>query len=413
MDISKLNNVFVARQPIFDIKNQVSAYELLFRSGLKEPKAVFDDPDQASLSVIADGFHIASSSSSLKKPFFVNFPKNLLLNESVLALPPEHCVVEILETISVDKAVINACLDLKSMGYKLALDDYTGSAEFDPLLRMVDYIKVDVMSMTPQQVQQVSKFLKQYDAKILAEKVEDIRIMQYCLKLGFELFQGFFFRRPVIISGKKLSSNEVSRFRIFKKLSNPDLDIKDLSDIIEKEATLSYRLLRYINSAYFDFSAKIVSIKQAVSMLGVKNTKIWLRVNLLSDMNQTPIASEVCTLAVQRAQFLKIASAKSQSASLDPDSLFIVGLFSLLDTLLGIPMQEILINIPLDDAIKEALCGNDTGTAAWLQLCRLIEEGNWNSLDHLILQVGSDPETLSSAYSQAQEWTGKLFINDS
>lgn len=407
-NISQPNHIFVARQPIFDARNNVSAYELLFRSGLKATKAVFNDPDQASLSVIADGFNIASSSTGLKRPFFINFPKNLLLNESVLALPPEHCVVEILETISVDKAVVNACQDLKSMGYKLALDDYTGSAEFHALLGLVDYIKLDVMSMTPKQVEHVSTFLKQYDAKIVAEKIEDIRVLQYCLELGFEMFQGFFFRKPVIISGKKLSSNEASRFRIFKELSNPDLEIKDLSRIIQEEATLSYRLLRYINSAYFGFSAKIGSIQQAVSMLGVKNTKIWLRVNLLSDINQTPMASEVCTLAVQRAKFLEVASGKSQSASLDPDSMFIVGLFSLLDTLLGMPIQEILQDIPLDDKIKEALYGNDKNVAAWLQLCRLIEEGSWDSLEDLILQVGSDPEVLAAAYSQAQEWTGKI-----
>ncbi len=143
-------------------------------------------------------------------------------------------------------------------------------------------------------------------------------------------------------------------------------------------------------------------------MLGVKNTKIWLRVNLLSDINQTPMASEVCTLAVQRAKFLEVASGKSQSASLDPDSMFIVGLFSLLDTLLGMPIQEILQDIPLDDKIKEALYGNDKNVAAWLQLCRLIEEGSWDSLEDLILQVGSDPEVLAAAYSQAQEWTGKI-----
>lgn len=407
MEDYKLNQIFVARQPIFDIKKKVNAYELLFRSSLQSSKADFDDPDQASLSVIADGFSMATSLSS-KKPFFINFPKNLILNESVLALPPEQCVVEILETVSVDKEILDACHNLKKNGYRLALDDYSGNPDFDSLLDIVDYVKVDVLSLSPSQLGKVVPSLKKYNTRLLAEKIEDIRLLNYCLKLGFELFQGFFFRRPLIISGRKLSTNEASRLRIFKELNNPDIEIKDLSRIIQNEAVLSYRFLKYINSAFWGFSNKISSINQAVAMQGLTNTKAWLRVNLLSDFNQTAVATEVTALAVQRARFFELAAESTQSAPLDSDSMFLVGLFSLLDTLLCMPMQEILFYTPVNDKIKNALCGADKTVSIWLDMATLLEEGNWDSLDEIYTDLAIDPVLMAKAYSQAQEWARKL-----
>ncbi len=257
MEILQHHPVFVARQPIFTRKDRVQGYELLFREGQMQQSANIFDPVQATLDVISYGFDLAASAIGRPKPVYINFPQELLIRRSALALPSNQCVVEILETVKPEPEVIEACLDLKKKGYRLALDDFYGQPGYEKLLDLADVIKVDILKMHPLEIKKIVNYLSSKKARLLAEKIEHVKIYQYCKQMGFDLFQGFFFCSPQLMSGCKLTPNQNSRLELFKKLAHDEWSPRQLAGIIQNDAALSYRLLRYINSAFFGFRNKI------------------------------------------------------------------------------------------------------------------------------------------------------------
>ncbi len=405
MEILKTYPVFVARQPIFDRRDNVWAYELLYRNQDIHNTAMIDDPDQATLQIISHGFSLALSAGRRKKPLFINFPQKLILEKSAYALPPDLCIIEVLETVQPDAEVIKACRELKKDGYRIALDDYYGQQGFDELIRLADFIKIDILKLSPLGIKDLVKSLSGPDKKILAEKIEHFKIFTLCKKIGFDLFQGFFFSTPQIIAGSKPSPAKVSRFNILKDLCARDIDLPDLSGIIKKDASLTYRLLNFINSAFFGFRENISSVHQAVTLLGIRQTAQWLRVNILSDMNETPMDFEITYLAATRGKFLEIVSEGHGRSPFAPESMFLLGLFSLLDTLMGRPMDELLQKVPLREDLKNVLINyNRTPQGQWLKLAAFKEKGEWNRSLEIINSLGLDPFETADAYHKSIEW---------
>lgn len=394
---------FVARQPIFTARMQIWGYELLFRHGENIQEAVFADGDQATTQIIADGYNLAVQGLRQGARALVNFPRSVLLGEAPYVLPADQCVVEILETVLPEAEVISACRELKRRGYMLALDDFEGGPGLEPLCEIVDIIKVDVLGKTPAQVEAIAKGVKKFDALLLAEKVENHDVFKVCRKLGFTYFQGFFFNRPELIPGRKLSASQINKVKLLKELSAPDVDTSRLVEIIQTDLSISYRLLRYINSAFFGLQVKITSIPRAVTMLGSRNLRQWLQVVVLSDVGTEDKAHELVRISVQRARFLHLL-AMSRPTVFDRDGMFLLGFFSLLDAILDQSMDLVLEEIPLDPAIKRALTDPDDTNAVWIALLDEIDRCNWKRLNRKAEQLGVPITLVNRLSAEASIW---------
>jgi EAL and modified HD-GYP domain-containing signal transduction protein len=394
---------FVARQPIFTAQMRVWGYELLFRHGEGIEEAVFSDGDQATTQLIADGYNLAVRGLRQGAKALVNFPRSVLVGEAPYVLPADQCVVEILETVTPEPEVISACLELKKRGYALALDDFEGGLGLEPLCEIADIIKVDVLGKTPVQVRAIVEGLQKYDATLLAEKVENHDIFKVCRNLGFTYFQGFFFNRPEIIPGRKLSTSQVNKIKLLRELSAPEVDSSRLVEIIQTDLSISYRLLKYINSAFFGLQIKVTSIPRAVSMLGSRNLRQWLQVVILSDVSTEDKAHELVRISVQRARFLQLLSAR-HPVPFDQDGMFLLGFFSLLDAILDQSMGLVLEGIPLDPAIKRALVDADDPNAAWIGLLDELDRCNWPRLTRKAEQTGVPITLVNRLAAEASIW---------
>ena len=323
---------FIARQPIFARDKTVVAYELLFRQTAEN---VFGshDPDQATKAcldtAILVGFDFLKGHS-----VFVNCTRDCLLSGYVALFSPEITVVEVLETVTPDQEVVAACRKLKKAGYRIALDDFVDQPAYAPLTELADIIKVDFrLSPPPVREALVRKFANQR-TQLLAEKVETHEEFAAALQLGFTLFQGYFFCKPVVVSTHDISSSRVSYLRILKAANAPELDFGKIEELIKSEPALYYRLLRYLNSAAFGFRVEVKSIAQALVLLGERDLRRWLTLVCVVLANSGK-PHELVVLALVRARFCELLATRSkvtESAS------FMLGLFSLMDAILDTSM---------------------------------------------------------------------------
>ncbi|HBE93957.1 MAG TPA: diguanylate phosphodiesterase [Desulfovibrio sp.] len=397
--------VFVARQPIFDRAEKVWGYELLFRHSAEASTANFAESSVATSKMVADGFILARAGLPPGCMLFINFPDELLLDGTAFALPREQCVVEILETATPSPAILSACAKLKAAGYVLALDDYFGHAQLDPFLDLADIVKVDLQGRSHKEIEALTKKLQNGTRQLLAEKVEDAATHALVKGLGYSLFQGYHFSRPETLSGRKISGAAASRIKLLSELAREDFDLMTLARIISGDAAVSYRLLQFINSAFFSRPFKIGSIPQAVSTLGQRPLRHWLMAVILSDLSPTPQAKEICTSSVQRAKFLENLSTRAKSAPRSPDSMFMLGLLSRLDILLGTNMDRVLSGMSLDEEIAGALRGEPNKARLWLDLVARLEVGEWEQAQEILGCLGLDPVDAARHQAEAATWT--------
>jgi EAL and modified HD-GYP domain-containing signal transduction protein len=399
--------VFVARQPVFHADETLWGYELLFRSG-EGNVANVTDGSQATASVIADGLALAMEGMSLGMRILINFPEQLLVDDVGFALPKEACIVEILEDVNPTPEALAAARRLKDAGYTLAVDDYAGQPELLPFLKMADILKVDVLELgnDMERVRRTLEALPVDNIQLLAEKVEDKPSFLALRDMGFNLFQGFFFSMPEILPGKKLSTNEVTKLQLLSELSAPEFEPKRLAEILESDPSLSYRLFRYINSVGFGLRKKVTSLKRAIDMMGLIQAKQWLRTAILSDLNPAPTAGELAFMSVHRAKFLESLCGQADlHRECRPDTMFITGLFSLLDAMLGVEMGDILEKLPLDESVTDVLCGEEDSL---LPLVRSYEHGQWADTLRLLAKLGLPPDQADLLYAQSGNWAQRM-----
>ncbi|MDO9584255.1 MAG: HDOD domain-containing protein [Desulfomicrobium sp.] len=400
------DRIFVARQPIFTAQMNIWGYELLFRHG-ETQAAVFTDGDQATTQVIADGFALGTRGINGKIKALINFPRNVLVGAAPYVLPADRSVVEILETVLPEDEVMEACRELKNQGYTLALDDFVGEPGFEPLCEIADIVKVDILGKSPVEVLAIVKGLRGYKARLLAEKVENLDMFNVCKKLGFELFQGYFFSKPEIVPGRKLSASQTTKIKLLKELNESEAELSRLVEIIQTDLSISYRLLKYINSARFSLRGKIESIQRAVNMLGRQNLRQWLQVVILSDINSTDKGQELLRISVLRGRFLQLLAAV-HPAPFHPDSMFVLGFFSVLDAILDQHMDQVLDEISLDPDIKGALIDPHGPNSAWLELLKELDRGRWTDLEQKATQMSIPMNLIDSVAIEAAMWTDEV-----
>ncbi|MCA1944310.1 MAG: HDOD domain-containing protein [Desulfovibrio sp.] len=405
--------VFVARQPIFDRDQRVWGYELLFRQAQGDQTARIDDPDAATARVIADGFALGSSGLAPHQKILINFPARLLLSHSALALPKSICIPEILETVAPEPEVIAACAAIKKEGYQLALDDFVGQPGYEALLALADIVKVDVLGMEQAALVDLSRTLLRSKAVLLAEKVENKEVHDLCRACGFQLFQGFYFSKPQIIPGRTLSSGHMAKLQLLGQLAKDDYDVNEVARTIAQDPSLSFRLLRHLNSAAFHLTRKIDSIQQAVAFLGGRALRQWLLVATLSDMGESARSKELFYSCVLRGRFLSTCAGIMPKPPLSADGFFLLGVFSQLDALLGQPMAEILPVLGLSDDLERALLGGDSPAARALHLAKALCEGDFEAAARLLLYMGLPPEETAILHTQAAVWARTLLETSS
>lgn len=394
---------FVARQAIYDRAGKVFAYKLLFRDSAEAEQAVFDDPDKATAQIIADGYALARHGVRPELPMLVTMSPNLLRQETALALPPERTIIQVMEARTPDRTVLQACATLKEAGFSVAL----ALPSYAALIELADIISLDLRGREDGDIIKMVQRLSSFPAQRMAEKVEDQRTFQMARSAGFHLFQGYYFARPKVMPGRKLQPAEAAKMQLIHEVSKEDFEFSALSRIIGADPSLSLRLLHFINSAYMTRTKKVESIPQALALLGQRPLRQWLMAVLLADMNGTSDSQELYYMSVQRARFFELLAESTPHPPLAKDTLMLVGLFSKLDALLCISMEEILNDAPLDDAVRATLLGTHPASQ-WITLSEAVENGRWADMQPTLTEFGLSPVKAAVAYNKASVWAAEL-----
>lgn len=401
-------DVFVARQPIFDHRQQVIAYELLFRSGNRN-SCDFTDGNRATADVINNTFFsIGINEITGGKRAFINFTQKLLIDELPTLLPREQIAVEILETVEPTPEVIAACAKLKQLGYILVLDDFYLRPAYTPLINMADIIKVDFLTTDPPTRKALVDRIGREELKFLAEKVETSDDFHQGLALGYSLFQGYYFSKPVVLAGKEIPSNHLTSLELLQELSQPEPSFDRIENIIKRDLAFSYNILKLVNSAAFGLSHRVESIKHALVMLGIRETRKLVSMGMLRQIGKDK-PEELLTFSIIRGRFCELIASKVGLDGLRTE-LFLMGLFSFIDALLDRPMRDILEELPISDQVKKALEGTPGGIRLILDLIIAYEHGDWNQANTLVAALDLNEELVPDIYLQSLTWAHEFAL---
>lgn len=396
-----MDSAFIGRQPIYTSNLEVCAYEVLFRSS-QTNSAMFDDAEQATAQLILNLFiEIGLERVVGELPAFINMTENFILGNHAKSLPADRVVLEVLEDVRPQPEIVSAISELKDLGYKIALDDFIYSPEMQPLIALADIIKFEYPATARDDLAQHVELLRRDGVKLLAEKIETYEDFTICKDLGFDLFQGYFFCKPNVITGKRISVSRVAALRVLSELHDPDVKIKKLTNILSTEPSLCYKLLRFVNSAALTLTHRINTIEAAVTMMGLKRLHSLASLELLAKVAQDkPPHLIVTALTRGRMCELLAKSARRPSAA----SYFVAGLFSVLDAILDKPMSEALADLPLDTEIKDVLLTREGPMADILHCVVVYDQAEFDGVQ----LKGFDNATIRDAYLDALTWVAEV-----
>jgi EAL and modified HD-GYP domain-containing signal transduction protein len=398
-------DVCVARQPIFAGNGEVAGYELLYRRAMTDTAAGNGDREMMSADVIVHTFlDLGLDRLTSGRSAFVNFSRQMLLGRVYTLMPRDSVVVELLESVEPDDAVEQACEDLVDAGYTLALDDFVWNPDYRRLLELASIVKVDVMNQLPEKLDEIAQRVAPYDVRLLAERVETGEVRATCAGLGYELFQGYYYARPEMVATRALTSDELTIVQAMNVMRDERATDVDAEAVFGADLGLSYRLLRIVNSAASGGSG-IESIRHAVQLTGRTELSKWLALLLVSSMAARGGTNrELVHLAIQRGRMCELLAGPT-GRDRDSGSLFLVGLFSLLDAISGMPMPHLLEALALAPALREALLSRAGPYAVALVLAEAYERGAWGTVARQAQLSGIDAAQVGSFYVQSLAWT--------
>jgi len=394
---------YAARQPILDVNKDLYAYELLFRDSIDNVFPNIDGDEATSKMIEASQFHMGISDFTSNKPAFINFTLETLTKGYPEMLTNEEVVVEILETVKPGKKLLGLCKDLHSKGYTIALDDYEHKnvwAHFYPFIKI---IKIDIQQTNFEEIKEIIEAIKDHPhIELLAEKVETYQEYDQAQQLGFKYFQGFFFAKPEMMKTKSLSPSQLSMAELLYETSKPELDLIGITRVFERDVSLSYKLLRYANSAIFKRRSEVSTIKQAIVLLGSSELKRFL--GLIFAVTANPDKpSELIKLAMTRAKFCELV-ALEMKPQLDDSIAFLTGLLSMIDAILDEELEVVLGKLPLAAEIKDPLLTQEGAMAAIIKLVGLIEQAQWDKTNIVMDKLKLDKEQAVKHYNEALAW---------
>jgi metal-dependent hydrolase len=403
-----MEEAFIGRQAILDQKKNVYAYEILFRSGLKNAFDPSLDGNVATQSVMVNTMlDFGMKKLVSDKKAFINFTEKNLLNRAPQLLPADSIVVEILETVQPTPAILEAVQELKDEGYKIALDDFVLLPGYEPLIDMADIIKVDFrITEDPEERKRLREILPGH-VRLLAEKIETEEEFHQALEYGYVLFQGYFFCKPVVLHKKKLTSNALSQIRLLKEVNRQDFDFSAIINVISSDTNLVHKLLTYINSVGIGLTYHISNLRQAAVLLGSGGMRRWVTLISLQTFSEDK-PPELFTISLLRAKFCELIAHEIKRPNLTPDTGFLLGMFSLLDVLLSQPMEEVLKEVGLSSELNAALLGEDNILRHVLDLVIAYEQGDWDKVIACCRRENIPVEHLQPCYDEVLKWYNTL-----
>lgn len=395
---------FVARQPILDRAQKLIGYELLFRNGIEDFFTA--DPELAARATLDSSLLFGLETLCRHSRAFVNCTRDILLKDLVTLLPPDQTVVEILETVEPEDRVVAACQRLKKSGYMIALDDFEPDDKRVPLCPYADIIKVDVRATNPDQQARILSSFGSSHCKLLAEKVETHGEFESTRKMGYSYFQGYFLFKPELIVGREVPASRLRQLRLLEMVSRPELDLRELEKALKLEASICYRLLRYLNSPIFGFALEIKSVRHAMAILGERELRRWTRMVVALGMAEQR-CSELIIVGLTRARFCELLSEHLRSSH----DLFLMGLLSTMDAILEIEMDALLEQLPIDHVLKDTLLSRETSLRPLYRLLLAHESGEWAEASTLAQQLGLTDERVADTWWQALTWAQEAAAN--
>jgi c-di-GMP-related signal transduction protein len=387
---------FVARQPVFDREQKVFGYELLFRNGVED---YFNaDPEMAARSTLDSSLLFGIDTLCDNRRAFVNCTREVLFKDLITLLPPHQTVAEILETVEPEDRVVAACKRLKAAGYLIALDDFAPNDPRIPLCQFADIIKVDIRATKPaERADMVRRFSPA--CKMLAEKLETPQESHEAKEMGFTYFQGYFFCRPELVIGREVPASRIHYMRLLEMVCRAEIDMRELEKLLKQEASISYRLLRYLNSPLFGFALEIKSIRHAIAVLGERELRRWIRLIATVGAAEQK-CSELILMGLARARFCEILSDRLKSGT----DLFLMGLLSVMDAILEVSMESLMQQLPVEHEVKAALLGQGSSLRPIYQLMLAQESGEWDQSTQLAKGLKLSDEDVASSWWQAMQW---------
>ncbi|HEY0970371.1 MAG TPA: EAL domain-containing protein [Gemmatimonadales bacterium] len=401
-------DLFLARQPIFDRRDQLVAYELLYRRNPVENAAgtAVSSTRMSSDTLVQSLLTMGMERVTAGKTAFVNVDREMLLADPFDILDANSVVIELLETIACDGATLAAATSLSRRGFTVALDDFVYDGSYDPFLRLASIVKLDVLGRSPEELRAVIERLQPFDVRLLAERVENAEVHRQCAELGFELFQGYFYARPEIMSGRDVPAEQANIIALLNLLRDPEATDVELEEAFRKDLIMTYKLLRIVNSGAFG-GIGIESIKHAIRLLGRAALHRWLSLLLISSLaSSSEVQNELVVVAMQRARMCELV-AEALGRRRERDAAFMVGLFSLLDALMRVPMDEILARINLADELRQVLLKRTGPQAPILRLVEAYEAARWDDVFTEAGALGLPLDQVPGLYADAVVWARK------
>lgn len=394
-----MSDIFIGRQPIYDRKLSVYAYELLFRDNTDNAAAVVDG-DSATSNVLVNTFmELGLDNIVGSRPAFINLTRSFFTDQQVISLPRERVVLELLEDIEPDEEVVKGVRRLSEQGYTIALDDFIYHESLQPLVDLADIIKIDIMALDRGEVRDHVQQLRKYSTRLLAEKVESREEHEFCMDLGFDYFQGYFLAQPKVIRGRRLPNNRLAILELMGRLQDPEITFDDLQELISSDPGFCCRILQYVNSAARGLNQEVDSIHRAITLLGLQAIRDMATMLSMARIDNKP--TELVVTAMLRAKMCECLATEQHEDT--PHTWFTVGLLSALDALMDNSMEEILTQLRLTAEVSDALL-HHTGPVGRTLSCVLAYERGW--WEHIQCD-DLDRKRISDCYLAALQWANR------
>ncbi|MEZ9438233.1 EAL and HDOD domain-containing protein [Vibrio atlanticus] len=395
---------YVARQPILNRNKNTLGYELLFRDGERNAYPAHIESNRATYRLIVENFLSVGHNPSIPSSrCFINFPHQSLIRRLPLGLPKDKVVVEILETCQPTDELLEAVKELYQAGYMIALDDFTSTPEWERFLKYTHIVKLDIMQMGLDEACDLVKAHQGKKFSFLAERVETEQEFKQAKEAGFKFFQGYFFSKPEIIKTKYISPEQVIAMELFQEVCKPEVNFQRVESIVAKDVVLSYKLLRFVNTMSPRLEVTISSFRQALVYLGQEKLKMFVSLAVASYVSDKK-PKELYGLSLQRAQFCQRMS-RYQAFEGHAEQAFMIGLFSLLDALLDLSLENLVEQLPLCKSIKVALLRREGPYGALLALEESFEHADWQKIDDHCADLGLNVEQVKTELTEARRWS--------
>ncbi|WP_196604346.1 EAL and HDOD domain-containing protein [Pectinatus haikarae] len=401
-------NVYVARQPILNQSKETVAYELLFRDGLQNSMNYKINGYAATQKILSNSmvaFGIGKLASN--KKVFVNFTEQNITNGDVELLPPEMVVIEILENTEPTAPLLAKCKELKNNGYTFALDDFVFEPKYQPFIDLADIVKIDfLITHTAEERKKIRQIIPPH-VKLLAEKVETLEEYEQALSFGYELFQGYFFCKPVIISEKTARVDITAQFMLMREMNSTHVDINRIENIIKNDLSLIHKLLKYINSPYIGIPNEVRNLRQAIALLGINGVRNWVNLVCIRDLSSEK-PNELFVILLIRAKFCELTTENISAKNSEKDTAFLIGMLSLSDVVLDQPIEKIIDELGLAPEIKAALLFRQNDLGQLLNMVTDYEHGDWMKVKNWCHENNFSEELLASLYNEVIHWATKM-----